>query len=132
MRPLTILAALALLAGTGGCAITYDASHLGVPVSLADAAQAPAQGTPFAVTKHPVYVAWGAFLAGEPDLDDVLAGQVGPGAGLAQVKIRSRMSITDLLFTVVSFGFLSPRSVTFEGVIVPPGGGGTPTPSASH
>jgi hypothetical protein len=27
---------------------------------------------------------------------------------------------SDLLFTALSFGFLSPRTVTFEGVVVPP------------
>lgn len=119
MRPLTTLAALAFLLGTAGCAVTYDATHLGVPVSLADAAQAPATGTPFSVTKHPVYVMWGLFRASDPNLDDILAGQVGAGAGLTRVKIHSRLRLTDLLFTVLTAGFLSPRSVTFEGVIVP-------------
>jgi len=130
VRPLTTLAACALLLGIGGCAITYDATRLGVPVSLADAAQAPAAGTPFAVTKHPVFVMWGLFDSGQPNLDDLLSGQVGTGNGLAQVRIRSRMSWSDLLFTVLSAGFLSPRSVTFEGVIV--GAGSTPSPASSH
>jgi len=128
VRHLTTLAACALLLAAGGCAVTYDASHLGVPVSLADAAQTPAAGTPFSVTKHPVYVMWGLFNGGEPNLDDLLSGQVGAGAGLAQVRIKSRMRWSDLLLTVISAGFLSPRSVTFEGVIV----GGTPAPAAAH
>lgn len=119
MRPLTTLAAIALLLGTGACAATYDATHLGVPIALADA-QPPANGTSFSVTKHPVYVMWGLMSASEPDLDDVLAGQLGAGAGLTQVKIRTRMKLSDLLITAFSLGFLSPRSVTFEGVIIPP------------
>lgn len=127
MRPLTALAAIALLLGTGACAATYDATHLGVPVSLADAS-APANGTPFSVTKHPVYVMWGLMSASEPNLDDLLSGQLGPGAGLAQVKIHTRMRLADLFVTVISAGFLSPRSVTFEGIIVPPGA----SPSATH
>lgn len=130
MRPLRTLAALTLLLGTGACAATYDATHLGVPISLADATGGgtPANGTPFSVTKHPVYVMWGLMSASEPSLDDLLSGQLGAGAGLAQVKIHSRMRLTDLLVTVISAGFLSPRSVTFEGVIVAPGA----APSATH
>jgi hypothetical protein len=64
------------------------------------------------------------MTASEPDLDDLLSGQVGAGASLAQVKIHTRMRWTDLLVTVLSAGFLSPRSVTFEGVIV-----GAPAPA---
>ncbi|HYK09718.1 MAG TPA: hypothetical protein VEV39_02875 [Gemmatimonadales bacterium] len=128
MRPLRTLAALTLLLGTGACAATYDATHLGVPISLADVTGGPANGTPFSVTKHPVYVMWGLMSASEPNLDDLLSGQLGPGAGLAQVRIHSRMRLTDLFVTVISAGFLSPRSVTFEGVIVAPGA----APSATH
>ncbi|HKV70222.1 MAG TPA: hypothetical protein VJN62_03200 [Gemmatimonadales bacterium] len=125
MRPLTTLAAIALLLGTGACAATYDATHLGVPIALADArTPAPSGGTPFSVTKHPVYVMWGLMSASEPDLDDLLSGQLGPGAGLTQVKIHTRMKWSDFLITVFSAGFLSPRSVTFEGVIVPSSGAG--------
>jgi hypothetical protein len=125
LRPLTTIAALALLLGTGACAATYDATHLGVPISLADApAGAPASGTAFSVTKHPVYVMWGLMSAAEPNLDDLLAGQLGAGAGLTQVKIHTRMKWSDFLITVLSAGFLSPRSVTVEGVIVPPAGAG--------
>ena len=102
MRHLITLAACALLLSAGGCAVTYDATHLGVPVSLADAAQAPATGTPFSVTKHPVFVMWGLFSGGEPNLDDLLSGQVGAGAGLAQVRVHSRLTWSDLLFTVIS------------------------------
>ena len=117
MRPLTTFAALALLLGAGGCAVTYDATNLGVPVSLADSTQNPA-GTPFRVTKHPVFVAWGAVTAAQPNLEDLFAGQVAAGSALTQVKIHSRMTWSDLLFTVLTAGFLSPRSVTFEGRIV--------------
>ena len=124
-----MLAAFALLLSAGGCAVTYDTAHLGVPVSLADAAQAPATGTPFSVTKHPVYVLWGAFNAAEPNLDDLLSGQLGAGTALTQVRIRSRLRWSDLLVTVLSAGVLSPRSVTFEGIIV--GAGGTPA-AATH
>ncbi|HTY05860.1 MAG TPA: hypothetical protein VMC86_05065 [Gemmatimonadales bacterium] len=130
MRPLTPFAVLALLLGASACATTYDATRLGVPVTLADSSQAPA-GTPFRVTKHPVFVLWGLVTASEPNLEDLFAGQLGAGASLTRVRIHSRMTWSDLLFTVITAGFVSPRSVTFEGQIVG-GAGAGPAPTASH
>ena len=51
------------LAALTGCALSFDSTKLGVPVSLAGAAPVPASGTPFRVTKHPVFVFWGAITA---------------------------------------------------------------------
>ena len=76
------LAALALM--VGGCALTFDATQLGVPTSLAESAQSlVSQGTPFRITKHPVFLLWGLAGASRPNAEDVLAGQVGldPAAG---------------------------------------------------
>jgi len=130
VRPLTTFAALTVLLGAAACATTYDATHLGVPVTLADSTAGTA-GTAFRVTKHPVFVLWGAVTAAEPNLEDLFAGQVGTGAALTQVRIHSRMTWTDLLITALTAGFLSPRTVTFEGQIV---GGAAPAgaPTASH
>ena len=86
---------------------------------MASSAQAPATGTSFRVTRHPVFVAWGAFTAGGPNLEDVVAGQVGAGSGIANLRIRVRARWSDLLITALSVGFLSPRTVTFEGVVSP-------------
>ena len=77
-----------------GCALTFDATELGVPTSLAERAQTPPQGTPFRVTKHPVFLLWGL-----------------------RIKVRSRWP--DLLVTALTAGLITPRSVTFEGVVVP-------------
>jgi hypothetical protein len=104
----------------GGCALTFDSTRLGVPVTMAGPAQAAPVGTPFRVTRHPVFVAWGAFTAAAPNLEDVVAGQVGAGSGVSNLRIRVHARWSDLLFTALSFGFLSPRTVTFEGVVVPP------------
>lgn len=112
------VAALGLTAG--GCAMTFDATRLGVPVTMAGPAQAAASGTPFKVTRHPVFVLWGAFTAVAPRLEDVVAGQVGAGAGIANLRIRVRARWTDLLITGLTVGLLSPRTVTFEGVALPP------------
>jgi protein-S-isoprenylcysteine O-methyltransferase Ste14 len=105
--------------GAGGCAMTFDSTRLGVPVTMAGPAQAPA-GTPFRVTRHPFFVAWGAFTAASPRLEDVLAGQVGAGTGVANLRIRVRARWSDLLITGLTAGLFSPRSVTFEGTVLPP------------
>jgi hypothetical protein len=49
----------------------------------------------------------------------VLAGQVGTASRIANLRIKVRSRWSDLLVTVLSFGVIVPRSVTFEGVIVP-------------
>ena len=110
------LVALALT--LSGCAMTFDATDLGVPTSLAESAQTPPQGTPFRITKHPVYLLWGLTAASRPNAEDVLAGQVGTGARVANLRIKVRARWSDLLVTVLTAGLASPRSVTFEGVVV--------------
>lgn len=112
------LAALALTSA-GGCALTIDSTELGVQTSLAEAAQTPPAGTPFRITKHPVYLLWGAGVIAPPNAEDVLAGQVATGARIANLRIKVRSRWSDLLVTVLSAGVIVPRSVTFEGVVVP-------------
>lgn len=102
-----------------GCGLTFDATELGVPTSLAEAAQTPPQGTAFKVTKHPVFLLWGAVGASKPNAEDVLAGQVGSGARIANLRIKVRSRWSDILVTVLTAGLIAPRSVTFEGTVVP-------------
>ena len=117
-----IRAGLAALALTlSGCALTFDATDLGVPTSLAESARTPAQGTAFRVTKHPVFLLWGLAGASRPNAEDVLAGQVGTGARVANLRIKVRSRWSDLLVTALTAGLISPRSVTFEGIVVPGG-----------
>ena len=117
-----IRAGLAALALTlSGCALTFDATDLGVPTSMAESARTPTQGTPFRVTKHPVFLLWGLAGASRPNAEDVLAGQVGTGARVANLRIKVRSRWSDLLVTGLTAGLISPRSVTFEGIVVPGG-----------
>ena len=112
--------AVALLLPTlllGGCAQTFDATTLGVPATLASPAAQPAQGDRFKVTSRAVFALWGIARLKEPSLRKVLAGQLGGGSGLADVKIRVRSRFADLLITVLTAGLIVPRSVTFEGVV---------------
>jgi len=103
----------------GGCALTFDSRRLGVPVSMAGAVSAADSGAAFRVTKHPVYLIAGLLSVSQPNLEDVLAGQVGTGARIADLRIRVRSRWSDLLVTALTLGFVVPRSVTFEGVVVP-------------
>lgn len=110
---------LALALTVSGCALTFDATELGVPTSMAEAAQAPPQGTPFRVTKHPVFLLWGLAGVARPNAEDLLAGQLGTGARIANLRIKVRSRWSDLLVTAITAGAITPRSVTFEGVVVP-------------
>jgi hypothetical protein len=109
---------LALALALSGCALTLDATHLGVPVSLASTAQRPDSGTPFRVTKHAVYMLLGLVRVAQPNLEDVLAGQVGTGTRITSLRVKVRSRWSDLLVTGLTLGLVVPRSVTFEGVVV--------------
>jgi len=115
-RITSIAAAVACL-GVCGCAMSFDSSHLGVPVTMASAASTPNAGTPFRVTRHPVFIGWGVITASMPNLEDVLAGQAGNGAAVTDLKIKVRARWFDLLVTAATFGLFSPRTVTFEGSV---------------
>ena len=119
IRSVTRAGLLALALTVSGCALTFDATDLGVPTSLAEPAQTPPQGESFRVTKHPVFLFWGLLGAARPNAEDVLAGQAGTGARIANLKIKVRARWSDLLVTGLTAGLISPRSVTFEGVVVP-------------
>lgn len=97
--------------------MSFDSSHLGVPVTMASAATSTETGTPFHVNRHPVFIGWGMFTVAMPNIEDVLAGQVANGAGVTNVKIKVRARLTDLLVTALTLGFFSPRTVTFEGTV---------------
>ena len=101
--------------GANGCALTFDSTHIGVPVTMGSPAQATTTGTPFHVTRHPVFIMWGLITAASPNLEDLLSGQVANGAGVSNLRIRVRARWTDLLITGLTAGLFSPRTVTFEG-----------------
>jgi hypothetical protein len=117
---ITRASVLALALALCGCALTLDATHLGVPVSLAGSPQEADSGTAFRVTKHATYLLAGLVSLSQPNLEDVLAGQVGAGAGarIAKLRVKARSRWNDLLVTALTIGLVVPRSVTFEGVVV--------------
>ena len=117
MIPRRAAAALALACLLAGCAQSFDATTLGVPVTMPSAAGQPPAGDRFRITSHAVFGLWGIVKIKEPSLQKALASQLGGGSGLANVKIRVRSRWNDVLFTLLTAGLVAPRTVTFEGVV---------------
>jgi hypothetical protein len=111
-------AVFALAVVLSGCSLTLDATHLGVPATLASGAAAPVEGTAFSVTGRAVYGLWGAVKFSQPSLQKTLAAQLVGGKGVANVRVRVRSKFSDLLITGLTLGLIVPRAVTIEGVIV--------------
>jgi hypothetical protein len=101
-----------------GCATTFDATTLGVPVTLASPADKPPEGSRFSVTSHAVYALWGLGKLKEPSLRKALAAQLADGSGIADLRIKVRSRWSDVLITALTAGLIVPRAVTFEGVVV--------------
>jgi hypothetical protein len=113
---------LTLLSATA-CAQTFDATTLGVPVTMAAPAGEQVVGEPFKVSQSSVYAFWGLATLTTPKLDKALATQLVGGKGVTNLKMKIRSRWSDLLITALTLGVVVPRTVTFEGVIT----GGTPS-----
>ncbi len=103
-----------------GCAQSIDATNLGVRATLAEPAAAPPTGTPFRITKKATYLLWGIFPLGSPRVDQVLGTQLVGSPGIADLRIHTKAGFTDVLLTVLTAGIVVSRSVTYEGIILPP------------
>ncbi|MEO6058267.1 MAG: hypothetical protein ABIQ49_15695 [Gemmatimonadales bacterium] len=119
MRWRRAVLAVALVSLLAGCSLSFDATTLGVPATLASAAGQPPAGDRFAVSGKAVFALWGLARLKQPSLRKALAAQLGGGGGVADVRIRVRSRWSDLLFTVLTAGLIVPRTVTFEGVVTP-------------
>ncbi len=105
--------ALALAGSLAGCSLSFDATSLGVPATLASpAGQAPA-GDRFSVSAKAVFGLWGIARLKEPSLRKALAAQLGGGSGVANLRIRVRSRWNDVLFTLLTAGLIVPRTVTY-------------------
>jgi len=61
----------------------------------------------------------GAGRASRPNAEDRARRSGRDGARIANLRIKVRSRWSDLLITAITAGVIVPRSVTFEGVIVP-------------
>jgi hypothetical protein len=109
--------ALVLLAGAA-CGQTFDATTLGVPVTMAAPAGQTVTGTKFRTTAHSVHVLFGILTISQPSLQKALARELVGGQEVTQVRIRTRSRFWDIVVTGITLGMIVPRSVTYEGVIV--------------
>ncbi len=100
------------------CSLTFDATRLGVPVTMATEGSAPAEGERFEVTGRAVYALWGLVRVSQPSLRKTLAAQLIDGQAVADLRIRVRSKVGDLLVTGLTLGLVVPRAITYEGVIV--------------
>ena len=112
---------LTLAAALGGCSLNFDATTLGVPVTMGSPVNQPPAGDHFRVSSHALWALWGVARLKAPALDKSLATQLVGGKGIADLKIKTRTSFGDLLVTVLTAGLLVPRSVVFEGVVTESG-----------
>lgn len=110
---------------TVACAQTFDATSLGVPVTMASPAGEAPQGDPFSVRQSQVYMFWGLLTLTTPDLQKVLATQLIGGKSVSNLKIKIYSRWSDLLITGLTLGAIVPRSVKFEGIV---SGGAQPPP----
>jgi hypothetical protein len=110
--------AVLLCVSLSGCAMTFDAATLGVPVTLASPAGQPPEGSRFSVTSRAVYALWGLARLKQPSLRKALAAQLAGGSGVADLKIKVRSRWSDILITALTAGLIVPRAVTFEGVVL--------------
>jgi hypothetical protein len=116
---LSVLVALVVAATAAGCAMTFNAASLGVPVTMASPAAQPVVGDTFNVQAHATYLFWGLYQSSGPSLEHTLQGQLAGGRGVQNLTIHVFRRWTDVLFTVLTAGIVDPVSVTFEGVVTP-------------
>lgn len=116
--PRRLVTSFCLMLAVTGCSMTFDATRLGVPTTMASAAGAPAEGQSFSVTSHAVYAFWGLAKLSEPSLQKALAAQLVGGKQVADVRIRVRSKLSDIIITGLTLGLVLPRAVTIEGVVV--------------
>jgi hypothetical protein len=116
--PLVALLTLLILSSVGGCAHTFDATTVGVPVTMASPAGQPPEGTRFRVTSRALYTFWGLARIKDPSLRKALAAQLGGGSGIADLRIKVRSRWSDVLITALTAGLIVPRAVTYEGVVL--------------
>lgn len=124
--PARCLMVAAVLAAAG-CTQTFDATTLGVPVSMAPPAPADTAGAVrFRTSAHTVHGFWGLFTISQASLQKALARQLVGGQQVSQVKITTKSRWIDVLLTGVTLGLVVPRTVIYEGVVV-----GAPSAPAS-
>lgn len=121
-RSLILLSTVAAL--TTACVERFNATQLGVPVTMASPAAEPAEGDRFRIRQTSIHAFWGIMTLKHASLENALSTQLVGGRGVTDVRITVRSRWLDILFTGLTLGLVVPRSVTFEGVVT-----GSPPPA---
>jgi len=103
-----------------GCAMSFDVRSLGVPATMSSPAGQPAVGDTFNVSQTAVHLFWGAYQVRAASLQNTLAGQLGNGRSVQDLRIRVHRRWSDVLATVLTAGLIVPSTVTLRGVVVGP------------
>ena len=125
-RRLRRFLAAALLSLACACSQTFDATRLGVPVTMASPAKEPASGARFTVKGKAIYGFWGLWSISSPSLARTLSTQLVGGKWIADERIKVRSRLSDVILAGLTLGLVVPRTVTYEGVIVGEGEPGGP------
>lgn len=118
-RFLSSLALVASMMTLNGCAMTFDAHTLGMPVAMTAPGTVADEGQRFVINTSALYGFWGAVPIKQPDLRGPLEQQLMGGKGVADLRIKVKSRWYQVFFTVITAGLLVPRTVTYEGVVVP-------------
>lgn len=111
-------AALAVaLTTTAACSLNFDATSLGVPVTMASPIGQSAPTDSFRVSTHAAWAFWGMAGLKRPALNKALATQLAGGKGITDLKIKTHNSFSDVLITVLTAGLIVRRSVIYQGVV---------------
>ena len=123
MRRVPRALAVALVLAAGACTQKFDATTLGVPVSMASPADTTG-AVAFRTSGKSVHLLFGLFTISQANLQKALARQLVGGKQVSAVKITTKSRWFDVLLTGITLGVVVPRTVIFEGVV-----SGAPAPS---
>lgn len=118
MKQRGLALALFLTLCGSACTQTFDSTTLGVPVTMAAAPGEAPQGTPFKARAHTMHALFGLLTLSQANLQKALARQLVGGQQVAQLQIRIKSRWSDILLTGLTLGLLTPRTVTYQGVII--------------
>jgi hypothetical protein len=122
MRRLPPALVLVLVLAAGACSQTFDATTLGVAVSMAPPADTT--GTvAFRSSAKSVHLLFGLFTISQANLQKALARQLVGGQQVSSVKITTKSRWIDVLLTGLTLGVVVPRTVIYEGVVSGTAGG---------
>lgn len=117
MRP-PLYALLPLLLAASGCTQVFDATTLGVPVTMSAAPGDLPPGKPFKMTGHTVHGLFGLVTISQASLKKGIATQLVGAEQVANLKIKTKSRWFDVVITGLTLGLVVPRTVTYEGIVI--------------